>query len=81
MELFKSADKNGDGCLNLKEIVGLMKTLNIEVDLDTAKDIFQVSAGNTHTHHITVYTSTRASPSCVEVANCETLCAALLISG
>ena len=42
MELFKSADKNGDGCLNLKEIVGLMKTLNIEVDLDTAKDIFQV---------------------------------------
>ena len=55
MELFKSADKNGDGCLNLKEIVGLMKTLNIEVDLDTAKDIFQVSAGKTHSPHNSVH--------------------------
>ena len=41
-ELFKTADRNGDNCLNLKEIVGLMKLLNIEVDLDAAKEIFQV---------------------------------------
>ena len=41
-ELFKTADRNGDNCLNLKEIVGLMKLLNIEVDLEAAKEIFQV---------------------------------------
>ena len=41
-ELFKLADKNGDGALNLKEIVSLLKHLNIEVDLETARTVFEV---------------------------------------
>ena len=41
-ELFKMADKDGDGALVIKEIVSLLKHLNIEVDLDTAKEKFEV---------------------------------------
>lgn len=42
-ELFQLADKNSDNALNLKEIVGLLQHLNIEVDLETAKNVFEVS--------------------------------------
>jgi len=37
------ADKNVDNVLSLKEIIGLLKHLNIECDFDTAKRMFQVS--------------------------------------
>lgn len=42
-EMFRYADKNGDGSLTLKEVVNLLKHLNIEVDQDQAKQIFDVS--------------------------------------
>ena len=42
-ELFRYADKNNDNALSLKEIVTLLKHLNIEVDHDQAKQIFEVS--------------------------------------
>uniref|UniRef100_X1YV20 Phosphoinositide phospholipase C n=1 Tax=Capitella teleta TaxID=283909 RepID=X1YV20_CAPTE len=41
-EVFRQADKNGDEYLNLKEVLALLKDLNIAVDLDTAKVVFQV---------------------------------------
>ncbi len=43
-EMFRYADKNGDGSLTLREVVQLLKHLNIEVDGDQAKQIFDVSA-------------------------------------
>ncbi len=42
-ELFKMADKDGDEVLTLKEILILLKVLNISVDLDMAKSVFAVS--------------------------------------
>ncbi|KAI0239686.1 1-phosphatidylinositol 4,5-bisphosphate phosphodiesterase delta-1 [Lamellibrachia satsuma] len=44
--LFKTADKNGDNVLSLKEIVGLLKHVNIECDFDTAKQMFQEADTN-----------------------------------
>ena len=41
-EMFKYADKNGDGCLSLKEVTSLLKYLNIEVDQEQAKTMFKV---------------------------------------
>lgn len=41
-ELFRYADKNNDNSLSLKEIITLLKHLNIEVDHDQAKQIFEV---------------------------------------
>ena len=41
-ELFKQADKNNDNALNLKEINALLKYLNIEVDMEMAKTVFEV---------------------------------------
>ena len=63
-ELFRTADRNGDGCLNLKEIVGLMKHLNIEVDLDSAKETFQVT-----TRSLRVYVLTGSS---ISIHACKT---------
>ena len=42
-EMFRYADKNGDGTLTLREVVSLLKHLNIEVDQDQARQIFDVS--------------------------------------
>ena len=53
-ELFQFADKNGDNALNLKEIVGLLQHLNIEVDLDTAKSVFEVGCCNCRIHKMWV---------------------------
>jgi phosphatidylinositol phospholipase C delta len=39
-EMFRYADRNGDGVLSLKEVTGLLKYLNIEVAPDQAKQIF-----------------------------------------
>ena len=41
-ELFKMADLNDDKSLNLKEILGVLKHLNIELDMETAKSKFEV---------------------------------------
>ena len=43
-EMFRQADKNGDEYLNLKEILALLKFLNIAVDLEIAKTVFEVGS-------------------------------------
>ena len=40
--MFRYADKNSDKTLSLKEIIGLLKHLNIEIDHDQAKQRFEV---------------------------------------
>ena len=42
-ELFKLADKDNNEELTLKEILNLLKHINISVDYDTAKQVFDVS--------------------------------------
>ena len=41
--MFRYADKNNDGSLGFREVVNLLKHLNIEVDHDQARQIFDVS--------------------------------------
>ena len=42
-ELFDGADKNGDGTLDLKEVVQMMKSLNVGVSKKAIKKMFKVS--------------------------------------
>ena len=41
-DLFDSADKNGDGTLDLKEVLQMMKTLNVGVSKKVVKKMFKV---------------------------------------
>ena len=41
-EMFQYADKNKDETLSLKEVISLLKYLNIEVDHDQARQVFEV---------------------------------------
>ncbi len=41
-EMFHYADKNNDSVLSLKEVTSLLKYLNIEVDHEQARQIFEV---------------------------------------
>jgi Ca2+-binding EF-hand superfamily protein len=44
--LFDSADKNGDGTLDLKEVLQMMKTLNVGVSKKVVKKMFKVRQGS-----------------------------------
>ena len=48
-ELFRHADRNGDQTLTIKEVLGLLKHLNIDVDLATAKEVFDKADTNKET--------------------------------
>lgn len=41
-DLFDEADKNGDGTLDLKEVVQMMKSLNVGVSKKVIKKMFKV---------------------------------------
>lgn len=41
--MFDEADKNGDGTLDLKEVVQMMKSLNVGVSKKVIKKMFKVS--------------------------------------
>ena len=41
-DLFDSADKNGDGTLDVKEVLQMMKTLNVGVSKKVVKKMFKV---------------------------------------
>ena len=42
-DMFDEADKNGDGTLDLKEVVQMMKLLNVGVSKKVIKKMFKVS--------------------------------------
>lgn len=43
-DIFRKGDVDGDGRLNLKEIVALMKQFNYSVDKENAEILFNVSS-------------------------------------
>lgn len=45
-DLFDTADKNGDGTLDLKEVLQMMKTLNVGVSKKVVKKMFKVRQGS-----------------------------------
>ena len=40
--MFRHADKNEDKVLNLKEVKALLKMMNMDVDMETAKEVIKV---------------------------------------
>ena len=45
-DLFEDADKNGDGTLDLKEVVVMLRQLNVGVSKKVIKKKFEVSLGS-----------------------------------
>ena len=41
--MFQSADKNGDGSLNFKEVVNLLERLNMSIDESHSEILFVVN--------------------------------------
>ena len=53
--MFEEADKNGDGTLDLKEVLRIMQQLNIGISKKVLKQKFKVSRVVSYEDHVMSY--------------------------